>query len=214
MTPSTLPARLLAFSAQWEREGNAPETVAILRESAAALSVRAPEGDMARALEWLRGFGWVVPDTVKSAIEEAIAAYDPERAGAFSGKLSGREAVVPTHEHVGRIIGAARKRIDNAHESHGEQWKIGGRTAINFIEERLHRAYPTTPPPGGGVVEANALSADELVELDKLVADVGPQHALNIFVELRAAIAGKVDEADRSIAELKRRTAAPSAKGG
>ena len=74
MTPSTLPARLLAFSAQWEREGNAPETVAILRESAAALSVRAPEGDMARALEWLRGFGWVVPDTVKSAIEEAIAA--------------------------------------------------------------------------------------------------------------------------------------------
>ena len=50
----------------------------------------APEGDMARALEWLRGFGWVVPDTVKSAIEEAIVAYDPARAGAYSGVKSGR----------------------------------------------------------------------------------------------------------------------------
>ena len=87
-TNASLPARLLAFSAQWEREGNAPETVAILREAAAALSGRVPEGDMARALEWLRGFGWVVPDTVKSAIEEAIAAYDPERAGARSGKVT------------------------------------------------------------------------------------------------------------------------------
>ena len=51
MTPSTLPARLLAFSAQWEREGNAPETVAILREAAAALSV--PESlEAVTQLEW------------------------------------------------------------------------------------------------------------------------------------------------------------------
>lgn len=98
-------------------------------------------------------------------------------------------------------------------------WRVknldGNWMYFDFKPDYLENAQPlyTTPPPGGGVVEANALSADELVELDKLVADVGPQQALNMFVELRAAIAGKVDEADRSIAELKRRTAAPSAKG-
>ena len=170
MTPQTIPDRLLADDELLNRlfaESNnfalREDVRALMAEAhnaiveAAALS--APEGDMARALEWVRA---MVGDNAGSrmhlpAIEEAIATYDPERAGAFSG---------------------------------------------------------TTPQPGDGVVEANALSADELVELDKLVADVGPQHALNIFVELRAAIAGKVDEADRSIAELKRRTAAPSAKGG
>ena len=50
-TNASLPARLLAFSAQWEREGNAPETVAILREAAAALS--APESlEAVTQLEW------------------------------------------------------------------------------------------------------------------------------------------------------------------
>lgn len=40
----------------------------------------------------------------------------------------------------GRIIGAARSRIDGADACHGEQWKQGARTAINFIEDRLQRA--------------------------------------------------------------------------
>ena len=102
MTTPTLPDRLLAeadFTRQLFPVAIGPDLAhlkareSMLREAAAALSVRVPEGDMARALEWLRGFGWVVPDTVKSAIEEAIAAYDPERSGAYSGKLSGREAV-------------------------------------------------------------------------------------------------------------------------
>ena len=39
MTTPTLPARLLAFATSWEAEGNAPQTVTILREAAAALSV-------------------------------------------------------------------------------------------------------------------------------------------------------------------------------
>ena len=90
-TNASLPARLLAFSAQWEREGNAPETVAILREAAAALSVPVPEGDMARALEWVREVAKYPgnrPTEILAAIEEAIAAYDPERAGARSGKVT------------------------------------------------------------------------------------------------------------------------------
>ena len=120
---------------------------------------------------------------------------------------------------VGEAAGFHRIRVVDWNEIAQEMplgddpYANGYHDAMNAVTRRLN-AYPTTPQPGGGVVEANALSADELVELDKLVADVGPQHALNIFVELRAAIAGKVDEADRSIAELKRRTAAPSAKGG
>ena len=111
MTTPTLPDRLLA-------EANLavvpPRTAEILREAHAALSGRVPEGDMARALEWLRGFGWVVPDTVKSAIEEAIAAYDPERAGAFSGKLSGREAWVLVQRHWVENVGYAASMLENS----------------------------------------------------------------------------------------------------
>ncbi len=168
------------------------------REAAAALS--APEGDMALALEWVRDVAGACSDEERAAldcIEEAIAAYDPEHVGAFSGKLSGREAGVEVH------VGA--DSVDLRWVSKEAKHSFNGRIGA-------HPLY-TTPQLGGGVVEANALSADELVELDKLVADVGPQQALNMFVELRAQIAGKVDEADRCIAELKRRAAAPSAKG-
>jgi len=55
----------------------------------AALSVRVPEGDMARALEWVREVAKYPgnrPTEILAAIEEAIAAYDPERAGAQSGR--------------------------------------------------------------------------------------------------------------------------------
>lgn len=47
--------------------------------------------DMALALKWVREIGMCNAPFHVAAIEEAIAAYDPERAGAFSGKLSGRE---------------------------------------------------------------------------------------------------------------------------
>lgn len=75
-----------------------PDIFTATYEAEAAAALSAPEGDMARALEWLRGFGWVVPDTVKSAIEEAIVAYDPARAGAYSGVKSGRVAVAEVYE--------------------------------------------------------------------------------------------------------------------
>ena len=51
MTTPTLPARLLAFATSWEAEGNAPQTVTILREAAAALSV-AESREAVTQLEW------------------------------------------------------------------------------------------------------------------------------------------------------------------
>lgn len=49
--------------------------------------------------------------------------------------------VVPSHETLGRIIGACRKRIEGADACHTQQWRDGGLTAIRFIEERVHRLY-------------------------------------------------------------------------
>ena len=65
-----------------------PDIFTATYEAEAAAALSAPEGDMARALEWVRA---MVGDNAGSrmhlpAIEEAIVAYDPARAGARSGK--------------------------------------------------------------------------------------------------------------------------------
>ena len=99
---ATLPDRLLADDELLNRlfaESNnfalREDVRALIAEAhnaiveAAALS--APEGDMARALEWVREVAKYPgnrPTEILSDIEEAIAAYDPERAGARSGKAT------------------------------------------------------------------------------------------------------------------------------
>lgn len=52
-----------------------------------------------------------------------------------------------------RLIGAARNRIHKAPKSHGEQWRQGARTAINFIElhgSRVLARLAAQPAQGEG----------------------------------------------------------------
>ena len=74
MTTPTLPARLLAFATSWEAEGNAPQTVAILREAAAALSVpESREAVGALAAAWA-----ATPGTVDVLIDKNGVDWAPE----------------------------------------------------------------------------------------------------------------------------------------
>lgn len=52
-------------------------------------------------------------------------------------------------DHIAEL---ARQRMDDGVGHHGEQWRLGGRTAINFMMDKLRRlATPQPPKPAGAV---------------------------------------------------------------
>lgn len=143
--------------------------------AAAALSGRVPDGDMARALEWVQECA--VEDKNASrylpAIEEAIAAYDPKAGGRTA--LSGREAVAWTKVrptvagvyrvrgwHIGHpddaavveIVDTDRGLMCNMHCYNTERDIAGQWGHLSSCSSRFEwsRIDATTPQPGDGVV--------------------------------------------------------------
>jgi len=62
-----------------------------------------------------------------------------------------------TVEALENIAKLARQRIDAGLRHHGEQWRLGGRTGINFMMEKLRRLATPQPPKGDGEVPVQEL---------------------------------------------------------
>lgn len=77
--------------------------------------------------------------------------------------LEQRASAQELRERITIILGSARKRIDGAAPHHGEQWVIGGRTAINFIKQKLHRLLSSVEQTAPVVDDARMARALEWV---------------------------------------------------
>lgn len=62
-----------------------------------------------------------------------------------------------TVEALENIAKLARKRIDAGLRHHGEQWRLGGRTGINFMMAKLRRLATPQPLKGDGDVPVQEL---------------------------------------------------------
>ena len=79
--------------------------------------------------------------------------------------LEQRASAQELRERITIILGSARKRIDGAAPHHGEQWVIGGRTAINFIKQKLHRLLSSVEQTAPVVDDARMARALEWVRV-------------------------------------------------
>lgn len=68
-----------------------------------------------------------------------------------------------TVEALENIAKLARQRIDAGLRHHGEQWRLGGRTGINFMMAKLRRLATPQPLKGDGDVPVQEL-IDQLQE--------------------------------------------------
>lgn len=62
-----------------------------------------------------------------------------------------------TVEALENIAKLARQRIDAGLRHHGEQWRLGGRTGINFMMAKLRRLATPQPPKDDGEVPVREL---------------------------------------------------------